>query len=166
MLRGSWSGVGHASVAAWEAKNAIHKCSQWLVGCWGPRVRSQYMPKTSPRRGQNGGSGSTSSQGGPRGNRDNRRTPFGSHGVPLGSPLGPPKQFSCRFTMFCCFSGRGQHSTESAPSPLRYRGRGTIKPFCCIVVLLLCKTQTKQDQLSTKALKLQGSGGKCHLTAV
>ncbi len=128
----------------------------------GRRVTSKYSPEISARKDQIGECGSISFQGGPRGNMDARITPFGSHGVPLGGPLGQQRQFHCRFTLFCCFSGRSQHSTESAPRPLSYGGRGRRRPFyfSLIVFILLPKMLPTQDKLSTKALKLQGSGAQ------
>ncbi len=124
-------------------------------------MTSHYRLKISPREDQICECGSILFQGGPRGNMDARMTPFRSHAVPLGSPLGHKRQFHCRFTLLCCFSGRSQHSTESAPRPLSYGGRGRRRPFYFIlIVFLFPKTQPTPDKLSTKALKLQGSGAK------
>ena len=88
---------------------------KWLVGYGGRRVTSKYRPKISPREDQIGECGSISFQGGPRGNMDARITPFGSHGVPLGSPFGAQAAISTQ--VYCLLLLLRKQPANTAPSP-------------------------------------------------
>ena len=109
-------------------------------------------------------------QGGPRGNMGAGITPFGSHGVPLGSPLGHKRQLYWWCTMFCCFSGRSQHITESAPRPPRYgaQGRRTQRHDTAAVYLLCCRRRRsgRRTNSAPRPLSYRVRGRTSHFNKV
>ncbi len=106
--------------------------------------------------------------GGIRGKMDARKRPFGSHGVPLGSALGHKRQLRWWCTMFCCFSGRSKHITESAPRPLRYEGRGRRRPFCFSLIVLFCfrRRSRRRTNSAPRPLSYRVRGRKSHVNKV
>ena len=125
----AWSGVGPASASSWLAQKRNATAVKFLAGYWGRRVTSQFTVKSSPRKDQNGEWG---------------RTPFGSRGVPLESPVGQQMQFHCRFTIFLAFPGRIQHSAFPRQGP-KFTGVGGQKGHFIAVVYCVVASEDAAD---------------------
>ena len=79
------------------------------------------------------------------------------------------KLFDCMLTVFVGFSGRSQHSTESAPGHLSYRGRGTRRPCYCRCILFCCfprRSRRRTNSAPRPSQVTEVGGQQGHATSV